>query len=110
MTPNERAVSDPDVRVTPLVHRGEEVLVVSYPLRRPGSFALLSAAELAVVEAILEGRSHRDVASERGVSVRTVANQLASAYRKLKVRGAAELAVLVQSATATPSGRTPPSP
>ena len=96
--------ANPDVRVTPMVHDGNEILVVSYPLRRPGSFARLSAAELAAVEGVLEGRSHRDVARERGVSVRTIANQLASAYRKLDVRGAAELMVLVQHAQRPPEG------
>jgi DNA-binding CsgD family transcriptional regulator len=39
----------------------------------------------------LRGASNQDIARTRGVSVRTVANQLAAVYRKLGVRSRAEL-------------------
>jgi DNA-binding NarL/FixJ family response regulator len=84
------------VRVTPYQRGGESLAVISYPLRRPASFSSLTASELEVVEAVLDGQSQREIATQRGRSSRTIANQLASAYRKLSVRGAAELAVLVQ--------------
>jgi DNA-binding CsgD family transcriptional regulator len=75
-----------DVRI------GDEVVrVVSVPLReRP--LAGLSPAERAVVALALEGLSNREIARRRGSSARTVANQLAAAYRKLGVSGRAELA------------------
>lgn len=72
-------------------------MVMSYALRRPACFAMLTAGELETVEAVLEGCSQREIAARRGRSPRTVANQLASAYRKLSVRSASELAVLVQT-------------
>jgi DNA-binding NarL/FixJ family response regulator len=84
------------VRFTPYRRDGESFAVVSYPLRRPASFSSLTASELEVVEAVLDGQSQREIAKRRERSARTIANQLASAYRKLSVRSAAELVVLVQ--------------
>jgi DNA-binding NarL/FixJ family response regulator len=40
---------------------------------------------------LLEGKRNADIARERGTSVRTVANQVAAIFRKLKVRSRAEL-------------------
>ena len=47
----------------------------------------LSQAEDSVVRAILAGKSNAVIARERGTSPRTVANQLQSIYRKLKLSG-----------------------
>lgn len=69
----------------------EEVVVLSFPLpgyRLPDT---LTAAERAVVELLLEGRSNANIASARGTSVRTVANQVASIFRKVGVTSRAEL-------------------
>lgn len=70
------------------------MMVVSYPLRRPRGFALLSSNEFDVVEAVISGLSQAEIARREGVSQRTVANQLASAYAKLGIGSAAELSVL----------------
>jgi DNA-binding NarL/FixJ family response regulator len=51
----------------------------------------LSAAEEMVVGLVLSGCSNEDIAQRRGTSQRTVANQLASAYRKLGVGSRREL-------------------
>jgi DNA-binding NarL/FixJ family response regulator len=51
----------------------------------------LSRSELEVARLSIEGKPHAVVAVERGTSVRTVANQLASVFAKLKVSGRAEL-------------------
>jgi DNA-binding NarL/FixJ family response regulator len=40
---------------------------------------------------LLEGSSHAQISSERGTSARTVANQLATAFRKLGVSGRGQL-------------------
>jgi len=48
---------------------------------------ILPPAELAVVRGLVEGRNHREIAANRGTSTRTVANQLAAAFRKLGVSG-----------------------
>jgi DNA-binding CsgD family transcriptional regulator len=47
--------------------------------------AKLTAAEREVVTLILEGKSNAAIAKARGVAVRTVANQVASILRKLRV-------------------------
>ncbi|MFI5300298.1 MAG: LuxR family transcriptional regulator [Polyangiales bacterium] len=57
--------------------------------------SVLSRAEIVVLEALLAGRSNREIAMIRGRSQRTVANQIASAYRKLDVGSRTELATLL---------------
>lgn len=51
--------------------------------------SLLPREQLAVVRLMLEGKSHREIASMRGRSLRTIANQLRQAYTKLGVGGRA---------------------
>jgi DNA-binding NarL/FixJ family response regulator len=51
----------------------------------------LSAAETSVVSAVLRGQSNDEIAAERGSSVRTVVNQLASVFEKLAIRSRREL-------------------
>jgi len=52
---------------------------------------VLTRAELEVSAMLLQGRTHAEIASARGTSVRTIANQLASIFSKLKVSGRLEL-------------------
>ena len=72
----------------------DDLLFISYPIRRPRLFGRLTTSEIDVVEGVLRGQSHAEIAKAAGVSVRTVANQLAAAYDKLGVSGATELALL----------------
>lgn len=51
----------------------------------------LSASEFAVVSLLVEGKTHVEIARQRGSSVRTVANQIASTYRKLGISGRIDL-------------------
>lgn len=53
--------------------------------------ARLTPAERIAVQRLCEGLSNREIARTRRVSPRTVANQLASAFRKLQVGSRAEL-------------------
>jgi DNA-binding NarL/FixJ family response regulator len=53
----------------------------------------LTAAERRVVRALVEGKSSRAIARERGVSSNTVSVQLAAMYRKLHVQSRTELLV-----------------
>lgn len=62
-------------------------LVVSIPRPDGELSALLPPAEEQVVRARLEGYSHRSIARLRHTSARTVANQLASASRRLGTSG-----------------------
>jgi len=69
--------------------------VLSHPLPTWTVPDTLTQSEREVVRAVLSGRNQRDVAAERGTSQSTVANQLASAFRKLGVRSRAELAAVL---------------
>lgn len=51
----------------------------------------LSQAERAVMLQLLEGRDYKHIASTRNTSLRTVANQVTTSFRKLGVSGRAEL-------------------
>lgn len=70
-------------------------MLVSYAPARPAALVVLTGSELAVVDLWLAGRSMRAIATERGVAYRTVAKQIASAYRKLGVSSRSELISLV---------------
>jgi DNA-binding CsgD family transcriptional regulator len=51
----------------------------------------LTAAERLIVELVVSGLSNRAIAERRGTSVSTIANQLASIYKKLGLASRAEL-------------------
>ncbi|MGA9522244.1 MAG: helix-turn-helix transcriptional regulator [Myxococcaceae bacterium] len=60
----------------------------------PGELSLpseLSAAEAEVVRGALAGLSNLQIAAQRGTATRTVANQLASVFRKMGVQSRHEL-------------------
>jgi DNA-binding NarL/FixJ family response regulator len=57
----------------------------------------LSGAERTVVLDLLDGASRRDIAFSRGTSPRTVANQMASIFRKLRVGSRVELIAALRS-------------
>jgi DNA-binding NarL/FixJ family response regulator len=81
---------------------GEELLVISVPLRE-GPPDALTSAQLAVVRAIVRGASNVDIARERGTSVRTVANQVASILRKLGVGSRAQVAATLANVDLQPA-------
>ncbi|HYQ01861.1 MAG TPA: LuxR C-terminal-related transcriptional regulator [Polyangiaceae bacterium] len=58
-----------------------------------------SASELEVVARLVDGATYTDIASFRGTSVRTVANQISSAFRRLHVSGRGELVTALFRAT-----------
>jgi DNA-binding CsgD family transcriptional regulator len=70
-----------------------ELAVLTFTL--PGDSAIsLSSAESDVAQHILAGRSNSEIAALRRCSARTVANQVASLFRKLGVRSRLELVAL----------------
>ncbi len=70
---------------------GETLVALGYRDETADSLSSLTDAERKVAHAVLEGRSQREIALERGVSARTVASQVASIYRKIGVSGRREL-------------------
>lgn len=85
---------------------GAWYVVLSYPATTPDADSTLSRAELEVVSAVLRGETTSQIAAARGTTLRTIANQLASAYAKLRVGSRAELAARFRSKLeATPANR-----
>jgi DNA-binding NarL/FixJ family response regulator len=89
------------------------VLSVMRPERRVSG--RLPRAESSVLQHLVEGRSHAEIASLRGTSERTIANQLASIFRRLSVSGRNDLmhslfASAAPSAVVAAAASTPPPP
>jgi DNA-binding CsgD family transcriptional regulator len=72
--------------------RGTEHVVLSFPLDVPEIPRTLTTAERAVALLVIEGRTDAEIAVARGVSKRTIGNQIASIFRKLGVGSRVELA------------------
>ena len=53
--------------------------------------ARLPTAELEIAQCLVEGLSHQDMALRRGTSTRTIANQISTVFRRLRVSGRNEL-------------------
>jgi DNA-binding NarL/FixJ family response regulator len=89
----------PGLRTSVLTMGGEDWLVLSFPVKLSASPDALTPAERGVVEAVLRGLSTADIARERGTSVYTIGNQLASVFKKLGVHSRLDL---VRSVGAAP--------
>jgi DNA-binding NarL/FixJ family response regulator len=72
----------------------EEWLVMSFPITVCALPDGLTPSERAVLEAVLRGLSNSDISRERGTSVHTIRNQIASVFRKLGVKSRLELVCL----------------
>ncbi|MBK8996867.1 MAG: helix-turn-helix transcriptional regulator [Myxococcales bacterium] len=87
----------PGLRAARFALGGRDVAVLSFPtdqLRIPES---LSPAERDVTLALVHGATNAEIAERRGVAVRTVANQVASIFKKLGVSSRTELAAKLGS-------------
>lgn len=69
--------------------------VLSFPLATPALSTRLTPAEQAVLICLLAGWSSHTIAARRGTCVRTVVNQIASLYKKLRVSSRVELVALL---------------
>lgn len=74
-------------------------LVLSFPLRPARWPECLTQAERAVAELVLDGASNAEIAAARGTSRRTVANQIATIFRKLDASSRVDLAARIFGAT-----------
>jgi DNA-binding CsgD family transcriptional regulator len=86
-----------------------DLAILSFALSSPES-STLTPSESHVVELLLEGKTNAEIAALRATTPRTVANQVASLFRKLGVQSRLELvtaAPLVRAAllTGTPPRR-----
>lgn len=78
------------LRATTFVIDGRQYAALFFD--RPQAWSKkLSPAEREVAAFLLDGKSHAEIARSRDVALRTVANQVASLYRKLGVGSRGEL-------------------
>jgi DNA-binding NarL/FixJ family response regulator len=84
-----------DLRVQMIEHAGRVFAILSFPLPSVLSDRL-SKATCAVLGGLLDGKSNAEIARERGVKERTVANQIARGYAQLGVGSRHELAAYVR--------------
>jgi DNA-binding CsgD family transcriptional regulator len=78
--------------VTTIEVGGERLFVIALDAPAVPSPDRLSPSERDVAARVLAGESNAEIARARGVAVRTIANQIASIFRKLGVGSRAELA------------------
>jgi DNA-binding NarL/FixJ family response regulator len=68
-----------------------ELRVIAMPRSDLQLADIVPPAELVVIRWLVEGFTYEDIAKKRGTSVRTVANQISSVFRRLDVSGRNEL-------------------
>lgn len=78
-------------RCSELSDFGKSYRVVSVPRPESQLAPLLTRAQYEVIQLLMEGKSHDEIARARKRSTRTIANQLGAAFRKLGVSGRTEL-------------------
>jgi DNA-binding CsgD family transcriptional regulator len=73
----------------------DELAVLSFPISAPKLPSSITRAEREVVSFLLQGMTNFEIAEQRRTSARTVANQVASIFRKLGVSSRSELVGLL---------------
>lgn len=73
-----------------------DLAILSLPLPQIQPPATLTLTERAVALLVCEGLSNEDIARARGVSTKTIGNQLESIYRKLGVSSRYELVLALR--------------
>jgi DNA-binding CsgD family transcriptional regulator len=89
--PTSALESDTGPRVSRMCVGGEDILVLSVPLpllRYPEG---TTSAEHEIIDAVLKGLTVKEIAEQRGASLRTVTTQLGTIFRKAGVNSQAEL-------------------
>lgn len=86
---------NPDGPRLTMLDADSDVWVISMPAEGQTSTEL-TAAEQAVVQALISGASTKEIAESRGTAARTVANQIRAIFIKLGVTSRTELLVELQ--------------
>lgn len=82
-----------DLRVHPVT---DELVWLSFEHPDPLAPECLTDAEQSVALLVYAGQTNREIADARGVSTKTVGNQLDAIYRKLGVQSRVELTLVLQ--------------
>jgi len=83
--------SDAGPRVSRMRVGGEDILVLSVPLPSLRYPEDTTSAEHEIIDAVLQGLTVKEIAEQRGASLRTVTTQLGTVFRKAGVNSQAEL-------------------
>jgi len=87
--------SDDGPRVSRMRVGGEDILVLSVPLPRLQYPEGTTSAEQEIIDAVLQGLTAKEIAVQRGASLRTVTTQLGTIFRKAGVNSQAELIAIM---------------
>ena len=79
---------------TRLRAEGDEMAALNFRFSGTALPECLSPAERDVALGVIAGKSNAEIAAGRGTSARTVANQMASLFKKLRVGSRREIAAL----------------
>jgi len=73
----------------------EDILVLSVPLPKLSYPEGTTSAEHVIINLVLQGLTAKEIAAERGASLRTVTTQLGTIFRKANVNSQAELIAIM---------------
>lgn len=82
-------------RVSRMRVGGEDIIVLSVPLPKLHYPEGTTAAEHEIIDAVLRGLTAKEIAEQRGASLRTVTTQLGAIFRKAGVNSQAELIAMM---------------
>lgn len=74
---------------------GEEIIVLSVPLPNLRYPEGTTPAEHEIIDLVLQGLTAKEIAEQRGASLRTVTTQLGAIFRKAEVNSQAELIAIM---------------
>ena len=93
--PTSGSDSDAGPRVSRMSVGGEDILVLSVPLPQLQYPKGATSAEQEIIDAVLQGLTVKEIAEQRGASLRTVTTQLGAIFRKAEVNSQAELIAIM---------------
>ena len=93
--PKSDLQSDAGPRVSRMRVGEEDILVLSVPLPRLRYPEGTTSAEHEIIDAVLQGFTVKEIAEQRGASLRTVTTQLGTIFRKAAVNSQAELIAIM---------------
>lgn len=86
---------DDGPRVSRMRVGGEDIIVLSVPLPKLQYPQDTTAAEHEIIDLVLQGLTAKEIAEQRGASLRTVTTQLGAIFRKAGVNSQAELIAMM---------------
>ena len=86
-------------RVSRMRVGGEDIIVLSVPLPKLRYPEGTTTAEQEIIDLVLKGLTAKEIAEQRGASLRTVTTQLGTIFRRAGVNSQAELIAMMTEAS-----------